>query len=74
MINSSLYVLSQQVDPSGPLATLRRLLLSDASLAQFQRWMADRWYAVALGILAALLGLVSSYITRIHVYTYTLQR
>ncbi|XP_043289218.1 disintegrin and metalloproteinase domain-containing protein 10-like [Venturia canescens] len=47
----------REVDPSGPLATLRRLLLSDVSLAQFQRWMADRWYAVALGILVALLGL-----------------
>ncbi|KAI4491404.1 hypothetical protein M0804_002796 [Polistes exclamans] len=41
----------REVDPSGPLATLRRLLLSDASLANFQRWITDRWYIVALMIL-----------------------
>lgn len=47
------------MDPSGPLATLRRLLLSDASLANFQRWMIDRWYIVAAIILVLLLILVS---------------
>lgn len=45
----------REVDPSGPLATLRRLLLSDASLASFQRWMIDRWYIVAAIILFSLL-------------------
>ncbi|KAI4501923.1 hypothetical protein M0802_003258 [Mischocyttarus mexicanus] len=44
----------REVDPSGPLATLRRLLLSDASLANFQRWITDRWYIVALMILLLL--------------------
>ncbi|XP_035731065.1 disintegrin and metalloproteinase domain-containing protein 10-like [Vespa mandarinia] len=44
----------REVDPSGPLATLRRLLLSDASLANFQRWIIDRWYIVALMILLLL--------------------
>lgn len=48
-----------KVDPSGPLATLRRLLLSDASLASFQRWMIDRWYIVAAIILVLLSILVS---------------
>ncbi|XP_053986021.1 disintegrin and metalloproteinase domain-containing protein 10-like [Hylaeus anthracinus] len=38
----------REVDPSGPLATLRRLLLSDASLATFRRWLTDYWYVVAL--------------------------
>ncbi|KZC07718.1 Disintegrin and metalloproteinase domain-containing protein 10 [Dufourea novaeangliae] len=38
----------REVDPSGPLATLRRLLLSDASLASFQRFLADYWYIVAI--------------------------
>lgn len=46
------------MDPTGPLATLRRLLLSDASLERFQRWMTDRWYTVSLGILLAATGLV----------------
>ncbi|XP_043250301.1 disintegrin and metalloproteinase domain-containing protein 10-like [Colletes gigas] len=38
----------REVDPSGPLATLRRLLLSDASLASFQRWLANCWYVLAV--------------------------
>lgn len=48
-----------QVDPSGPLATLRKLLLSDESLATFRRWIIDHWYAAALIILAAISLLVS---------------
>ncbi|KOX76103.1 Disintegrin and metalloproteinase domain-containing protein 10 [Melipona quadrifasciata] len=43
----------REVDPSGPLATLRRLL-SDASLASFQRWMVNRWYIVAATVLLSL--------------------
>ena len=50
--------LSDQVDPSGPLATLRKLLLSDESLATFRRWIIDHWYAAALIILAAVSLLV----------------
>ncbi|KAK2575767.1 hypothetical protein KPH14_007153 [Odynerus spinipes] len=53
----------REVDPSGPLATLRRLLLSDASLASFQRWIADRWYIVALMVLFMLI--VLSVVTRL---------
>ncbi|XP_044018112.1 disintegrin and metalloproteinase domain-containing protein 10-like [Aphidius gifuensis] len=41
----------REVDPTGPLATLRRLLLSDVSLARFYQWITDRWYIVAMGIL-----------------------
>ncbi|XP_043509413.1 disintegrin and metalloproteinase domain-containing protein 10-like isoform X2 [Frieseomelitta varia] len=44
----------REVDPSGPLATLRRLL-SDASLASFQRWMVNRWYIVAATVFLSLL-------------------
>ncbi|KAK1130393.1 hypothetical protein K0M31_018525 [Melipona bicolor] len=44
----------REVDPSGPLATLRRLLLSDASLASFQRWMVNRWYIVAATVFLSL--------------------
>ncbi|XP_057330460.1 disintegrin and metalloproteinase domain-containing protein 10-like [Microplitis mediator] len=48
----------REVDPTGPLATLRRLLLSDASLERFHRWMTDRWYTVAFSIIIIMTGLV----------------
>ncbi|XP_076396324.1 disintegrin and metalloproteinase domain-containing protein 10 isoform X4 [Megachile rotundata] len=48
----------REVDPSGPLATLRRLLLSDASLASFQRWLVDRWYILAFIVFMLLLTLM----------------
>ncbi|XP_032688531.1 disintegrin and metalloproteinase domain-containing protein 10, partial [Odontomachus brunneus] len=50
----------REVDPSGPLATLRKLLLSDESLATFRRWIAEHWYAAALIVLAAISLLVIS--------------
>lgn len=50
----------REVDPSGPLATLRKLLLSDESLATFKRWMAEHWYAVALIVLGVISLLVAS--------------
>ncbi|XP_071444050.1 disintegrin and metalloproteinase domain-containing protein 10 [Hetaerina americana] len=46
----------REVDPSGPLATLRKLLLSDESIATFKRWVIDHWYAV-LFIFAAIVVL-----------------
>lgn len=49
----------QQVDPSGPLATLRGLLLSDESLANLQRWIVQHWYAVLFVVLAVMFLLVS---------------
>ncbi|XP_046475650.1 disintegrin and metalloproteinase domain-containing protein 10 isoform X1 [Neodiprion pinetum] len=49
----------REVDPSGPLATLRRLLLSDASLATFQRWITDHWYGVAILALVVLIALIT---------------
>ncbi|EEB13829.1 adam, putative [Pediculus humanus corporis] len=36
----------REVDPSGPLATLRKLLLSEESLAIFKRWVTEHWYTV----------------------------
>jgi len=48
------------VDPSGPLATLRKLLLSDESIASFKRWVTDHWYAVLLIVFAVLFILVST--------------
>ncbi|XP_008548211.1 disintegrin and metalloproteinase domain-containing protein 10 [Microplitis demolitor] len=50
----------REVDPSGPLATLRKLLLSDESLATFRRWVVEHWYAVAILILAAISLLVAT--------------
>lgn len=37
----------REVDPSGPLATLRRLLLSDESIASLKRWVEDHWYCLS---------------------------
>ncbi|XP_072939762.1 uncharacterized protein [Epargyreus clarus] len=50
----------REVDPSGPLATLRKLLLSDESLAGFKRWVLRHWYAVLLILLAVIALLVAS--------------
>lgn len=56
-----------QVDPSGPLATLRKLLLSDESIASFKRWVTDHWYAVLLIVFAVLFILVSIASSRLFV-------
>ncbi|KAF8784914.1 Disintegrin and metalloproteinase like protein [Argiope bruennichi] len=40
-----------QVDPSGPLATLRKLFLSNESMASVKRWILLHWWvAVLLGL------------------------
>lgn len=49
----------REVDPSGPLATLRKLLLSEESLASFKKWVRSNWFAVALIIVAVVTLLVS---------------
>jgi len=49
----------REVDPSGPLATLRRLLLSDESLANLQTWVVDHWYAVLFVVVAFIILLVA---------------
>lgn len=49
----------REVDPSGPLATLRRLLLSEESIASFKKWVISNWYAVSLIIVAVFALLVS---------------
>jgi len=43
-----------QVDPSGPLATLRKLLLSDESLATVRKWMGQHWYLILLIIVVVI--------------------
>jgi len=50
----------REVDPSGPLATLRKLLLSEESIASFKKWMQHNWYTVALAAVGVILLLVSN--------------
>ncbi|XP_014254814.1 disintegrin and metalloproteinase domain-containing protein 10 isoform X1 [Cimex lectularius] len=50
----------REVDPSGPLATLRKLLLSEQSIASFKRWVLDRWYYALLIVASVILILVLS--------------
>lgn len=50
----------REVDPSGPLATLRKLLLSEESIASFKKWMQHHWYTVALAAIGVFLLLVST--------------
>uniref|UniRef100_T1HCD6 Disintegrin domain-containing protein n=1 Tax=Rhodnius prolixus TaxID=13249 RepID=T1HCD6_RHOPR len=50
----------REVDPSGPLATLRKLLLSEQSIASFKRWVMDRWYYAMLIVASVILILVLS--------------
>lgn len=53
----------REVDPSGPLATLRKLLLSEESIASFKKWVISNWYAVAL-IVVIILALLVSFLLR----------
>lgn len=45
----------REVDPSGPLATLRKLLLSEESIATFKKWMQENWYTVALAAIGVIM-------------------
>ncbi|VVC24895.1 Hypothetical protein CINCED_3A006013 [Cinara cedri] len=50
----------REVDPSGPLATLRKLLLSEESIASFKKWAIDHWYYSGLIGVSFLMMLVLS--------------
>ncbi|XP_058056095.1 uncharacterized protein LOC131207497 [Anopheles bellator] len=50
----------REVDPSGPLATLRKLLLSEESIASFKKWIFSNWYTVALIVTIVFILLVLS--------------
>ncbi|XP_030369201.1 uncharacterized protein LOC115620206 [Scaptodrosophila lebanonensis] len=50
----------REVDPSGPLATLRKLLLSEESIATFKKWMQHNWYTVVLAAFGAVILLILS--------------
>lgn len=49
----------REVDPSSPLATLRRLLLSNESMASLKRWFNEQWFYVAVLVLITVLILVN---------------
>ncbi|XP_017846933.1 disintegrin and metalloproteinase domain-containing protein 10 isoform X2 [Drosophila busckii] len=53
----------REVDPSGPLATLRKLLLSEESIATFKKWMQQHWYTVALAVIGVFLLLLMRVVT-----------
>ncbi|KAJ6222620.1 hypothetical protein RDWZM_001165 [Blomia tropicalis] len=44
----------REVDPSSPLATLRRLLLSNESMASLKRWFNEQWFYVAVLIMISI--------------------
>lgn len=44
----------REVDPSGPIATLRKLLLSEENIASFKKWALDHWYYCGLIFLSFL--------------------
>ncbi|XP_049820176.1 disintegrin and metalloproteinase domain-containing protein 10-like isoform X2 [Aethina tumida] len=54
------FQMCREVDPSGPLATLRKLLLSEESIASFKRWVLDYWYVVAAVIAVVIVLLILS--------------
>ena len=47
-----------QVDPSGPLATLRQLLLSEQSIASLKKFLTQYWYTVIFIVLGVLILMV----------------
>lgn len=48
-----------QVDPSGPLATLRKLLLSEESIASLREFLMSHWYTVIFIMAGVFLLMVS---------------
>lgn len=47
-----------QVDPSGPLATLRKILLSEESIASLRLFLLTHWYTVIFIIVGVLILMV----------------
>ena len=53
------YPFTFQVDPIGPLATLKNLFLSDKSLSVVKEFMDRYWYMIVLCLIIVILSLVS---------------
>ncbi len=52
----------REVNPSGPLATLRKILLSEESIASLGRFLVRHWYLaifVALGVLPLMVSCIA---------------
>ena len=58
LILKTLLLVCFQVDPSGPLATLRKLLFSDGSLRSLRWFFVNHWYAVILIVIGVFLLMV----------------
>ena len=54
-----------QVDPSGPLATLRKLLLSEESIASLKNFLMTYWYTVIF-IVIGIIVLMVRYLSNIN--------
>lgn len=52
------YRTCREVDPSGPLATLRNLLLADEGLSAIAHWIDTHWYAVVSFIVLIIVMMV----------------
>ena len=52
-------IIPPQVDPIGPLATLKNLFLSDKSLSVVKEFMDRYWYMIVLCLIIVILSLVS---------------
>ena len=77
LINSPVFCCRHQVDPSGPLATLRRLLLSDESIASLKRWVEDHWYGVlfiAVGFISVVVSTVSTLSLFFIIFSFNINR
>lgn len=51
-----------QIDPSGPLATLRNLLMSPEGMAILKKWIADKWWSMLLLFFGAAITVVRLFI------------
>ncbi|XP_035212925.1 disintegrin and metalloproteinase domain-containing protein 10-like [Stegodyphus dumicola] len=50
----------REIDPSGPLATLRNLLMSPEGVAILKKWIAEKWWSMLLLFLGAAITVVLS--------------
>ncbi|XP_042902129.1 disintegrin and metalloproteinase domain-containing protein 10 isoform X2 [Parasteatoda tepidariorum] len=48
----------REVDPSGPLATLRKLFLSNESMASVKRWILLHWWVVLLLVILIIMFMI----------------
>ncbi|CAG7784923.1 unnamed protein product, partial [Allacma fusca] len=54
------YQTCREIDPAGPLATLRKLLLADEGLAFIADWIDNHWYAVIAFVIIVILFMIGT--------------